>query len=276
MDPRSPAAVLIGAVCFGQPHWIGSSIILANVGLCQWAEFLDLAECALYNKIIPPRKDASPLKEVKTPSVLPIYGIGAVWLLYNLCFPMYKLWHLLLCTVLSAAVYLLLRKLCPPTVTYVKEPDPEPDTGNRQLDDAIRQGRNYIREIRRLNDEIPDQSLSDDLEEIERLTTEIFRQIEKSPEKLPKIRKMMNYFLPTTLKLVGKYAELQGQSALENVRTMLEEIRQLVSSVKAAFRKQLDNLYEHDVVDVTADIQVMEQMLSAHGLTDSADFKKEN
>ena len=61
-----------------------------------------------------------------------------------------------------------------------------------------------------------------------------------------------------------------------NVRTMLDEIRQLVSSVKAAFRKQLDNLYEHDVVDVTADIQVMEQMLAIHGLSDTNEMKKEN
>lgn len=215
------------------------------------------------------------MKEIKKPSVIPIYGIAAVWLVYNLFFPMYKLLHLLICAGLSAAVYFVLRKLCPPVVTYVKEPEPAPDTGNQELDEAILQGRRCAEEIRRLNDEIPDQQLSADLEEIEQLTREIFRQVERDQSKLPKIRKMMNYFLPTTLKLVRKYAELQGQQNLESVRTMLEEIRQMVSSVKAAFRKQLDGLYEHDVIDITADIQVMEQMIAAQGLADQKDFEME-
>lgn len=146
---------------------------------------------------------------------------------------------------------------------------------NPELDAAILQGRRYAEEIRRLNDEIPDEKLSSDLREIERLTREIFRQVEKDQNKLPKIRKMMNYFLPATLKLVRKYAELQGQASLGNVRSMLEEIRKTISTVAGAFRRQLDSLYEHDVVDVTADIQVMEQVLAAQGLSDETDFKME-
>ena len=212
------------------------------------------------------------MKEVKTPSVLPFYGLAAAVLVYNLFFPMYKLIHLLLCATVAAAVFVVLRKLCPPTITYVKEPEKAPDTGNAELDAAILQGRNYAAEIRKLNDAIPDQRLSADLDEIERLTREIFRQVERDQNKLPKIRRMMNYYLPTTLKLVGKYAELQDQASLESVHTMLEEIRGMVSTVAAAFRKQLDSLYEHDVIDITADIQVMEQMLASQGLAGQKDF----
>lgn len=212
---------------------------------------------------------------MKTPSALPFYGLAAAVLVYNLFFPMYKLIHLLLCAVVAAVVFAVLRKVCPPTVTYVEEPEPAPDTGNTELDAAILQGRTYAAEIRKLNDAIPDQRLSADLDEIERLTREIFRQVEQDQNKLPKIRRMMNYYLPTTLKLVGKYAELQGQASLESVRTMLEEIREMVSTVAAAFRKQLDSLYEHDVIDITADIQVMEQMLASQGLAGQKDFDVE-
>ena len=215
------------------------------------------------------------MKEVKTPSVLPFYGLAAAVLLYNLFFPMYKLIHLLLCAAVAAAVFVVLRKLCPPTITYVKEPEKAPDTGNAELDAAILQGRNYVAEIRKLNDAIPDQRLSADLDEIERLTREVFRQVERDQNKLPKIRRMMNYYLPTTLKLFGTYAELQDQASLESVRTMLEEIRGMVSTVAAAFRKQLDSLYEHDVIDITADIQVMEQMLASQGLAGQKDFEVE-
>lgn len=215
------------------------------------------------------------MKEVKRPSAIPIYGIAVVFLIYNLCFPMYKLIHLVICAALAAAVYFILRKVCPPVVAYVKEPEPVPDTGNPELDAAILQGRRYAEEIRRLNDEIPDEKLSSDLREIERLTREIFRQVEKDQNKLPKIRKMMNYFLPATLKLVRKYAELQGQASLGNVRSMLEEIPKTISNGGRRVPRQLDSLYEHDVVDVTADIQVMEQVLAAQGLSDETDFKME-
>ena len=174
-------------------------------------------------------------KEVKIPSVVPIYGIGAAVLLYNLLFPMYSLVHLLI---------------------YA------------ELDAAILQGRRYAEELRRLNDAIPDAALSQDLDEIERLTREIFRQVEQDQSKLTKIRRMMNYYLPTTVKLVRKYADIQGDTSLESVQTMQAEICRMIGSVKAAFRKQLDGLYEHDVIDITADIQVMEQMLAAQGLND--------
>ena len=207
-------------------------------------------------------------KEVKIPSVVPIYGIGAAVLLYNLLFPMYSLVHLLICAVLAAAVYAVLRKVCPAKTVTVEVPDPAPDTGNAELDAAILQGRRYAEELRRLNDAIPDAALSQDLEEIERLTREIFRQVEQDQSKLTKIRRMMNYYLPTTVKLVRKYADIQGDTSLESVQTMQAEICRMIGSVKAAFRKQLDGLYEHDVIDITADIQVMEQMLAAQGLND--------
>ncbi len=213
------------------------------------------------------------IQKVKKPSVIPIYSIAAVFVLYNLFFPMYQLVHLLICTGLSVVSYILLRKLCPDRIVEVEIPEPKPDTGNAELDEAIEQGRYYVSEIKRLNDAIPDEKLSATLDEIEVLVQQIFRQVEREQNKLPKIRKMMNYYLPTTVKLVRKYAELQEQRDLSSVNRMLDEIAGMLNTVNVAFRKQLDSLYEHDVIDITADIQVMEQMLAAQGLTDRKDFE---
>ena len=213
------------------------------------------------------------MKEVKKPSVIPVYGIAAVFLVYNLLFHMYKLWHLLLCAALAAAAYAVLRKVCPPEVTWVKEP--EPDTGNAELDAAIRQGRAAAAEIRALDEAIPDAALSASLASIASLVDAIFAQVEKEPDKLPKIRRMMAYYLPTTLKLVRKYKELQNEAALPNVKTMLDEIAAAVKTVEGALRRQLDSLYEHDVVDITADIQVLERILESQGLTGESVFEVE-
>lgn len=215
------------------------------------------------------------MQTIHKPSVLPIYGIAAVFVLYNLFFPMYQLIHFLICAALAAACYLVLRRVCPDRIVEVEIPEPKPNTGNAALDEAIEQGRYYIAELNRLNDAIPDQKLSDALYEIEDLVKKTMQQVEQEQRKLPEIRKMMQYYLPTTIKLVQKYAELQNRRELERVDQMLRQIETVLKTIQTAFRKQLDSLYEYDVVDITADIQVLEQMLASQGLTDQRDFETE-
>jgi len=140
----------------------------------------------------------------------------------------------------------------------------------------MEQGRSYLLDLRRLNDEIPEQAFSDELDEIERITGAIFDQVTSSPDKLPKIRTLLNYFLPTTVKLISQYAALQSQRGIDNVDQICIRIRQSVSQVKEALRKQLNNLYENDVIDVTAEIQVMEQLLINHGLADDTKQRSNN
>ena len=155
------------------------------------------------------------------------------------------------------------------------EPEREPDTGNAELAAAIRQGRAAAAEIRALDEAIPDAALSASLASIASLVDANFAQVEKEPDKLPKIRRMMAYYLPTTLKLVRKYKELQNEAALPNVKTMLGAIAAAVKTVEGALRRQLDSLYEHDVVDITTDIQVLERILESQGLTGESVFEVE-
>ncbi|MEA4965768.1 MAG: 5-bromo-4-chloroindolyl phosphate hydrolysis family protein [Oscillospiraceae bacterium] len=212
------------------------------------------------------------MKEVKKPSVVPIYGTGAAILLYNLLLPMYRPLHVLLCAALAVAGYLVLLHFFPGTTVYVEQPEPAPDTGSRELDEAILQGRETIAELRQLNERIPDAEVSQSLSDIERLTQEMFRQVEQQQQKLQSIRRMLNYYLPTTLKLVRKYAELQDQANLGSVSAMLGQIRDMLRTVETALQNQVTRLYENDAVDITADIRVMEQMLRSQGLSGEQDF----
>lgn len=213
------------------------------------------------------------MKEVKIPSAVPVYGAAVTVLLYCLVGKMYRLSDLLICAGLALLTYAVLNKLFPGTVKTVIEL--EKPTGNEPLDEAIRQGREATAELRRLNDAIPDEALSADLDEIAELTERIFRQVQKEPDKLPQIRQMMTYYLPTVIRLLGKYAELQKQADVPNVRKSLDEISSAVRTIRQAFRRQLDSLYEHDVIDITADVRVMEQMLRTSGLTDEHEFETE-
>lgn len=236
-------------------------------------------------------------KEQKKRSVLPIYAIGAVWLLYRDKLSTFR--GIVSCAIVSAIVYGILRIVLRGKKTQDKpeeaaqaqpvqpqpapekrpEPKPEPepqkedDTLSPELKSVIHQGETSIKTIRRLNDEIPDERMSAQIDLIERLTAQIFDSVRQKPEKLGQIRQFLNYYLPTTIKLMEQYVQLQNQSVkTENIDEGMQKIEGLLDKVIVAFRRQLDALYEADVVDITADIRVMEQMMAGEGLTEKKDF----
>ena len=154
------------------------------------------------------------------------------------------------------------------------EPEPQPKTtGNPALDAVLREGQTAVRRIQELNDAIPDYRMSAKLKQIEILTASILDQVAKKPDKLPEVRQFMNYYLPTTIKLLEQYGNLQDVGLQgENIQTGMERIEGMLDKVIVAFQKQLDGLFARDLVDITADIRVMEQMLAQNGLTNDKDF----
>ena len=228
----------------------------------------------------------------KKRSALPIYAIGIVWLLYAGKLNTFR--GILSCAVVSAIVYAILRIVLPGKKTdeppkaaapeqpqpkqaeKKPEPQPEPEPEEKlppELQSVIYQGKRAIADIRRLNDEIPDERISAQIDLIERLTAQIFDCVRKNPKKLSQIRQFLNYYLTTTIKLMEQYVTLQNQSLkTENITEGMQKIEDLLDKVIIAFQRQLDALFEADVVDITADIRVMEQMMASEGLTNKKDF----
>ena len=224
----------------------------------------------------------------KKRSALPIYAIGIVWLLYAGKLNTFR--GILSCAVVSAIVYAILRIVLPgkktdeppkaaaPEQPQPKKPEPQPEPEPEEklppeLQSVIYQGKRAIADIRRLNDEIPDERISAQIDLIERLTAQIFDCVRKNPKKLSQIRQFLNYYLPTTIKLMEQYVTLQNQSLkTENITEGMQKIEDLLDKVIIAFQRQLDALFEADVVDITADIRVMEQMMASEGLTNKKDF----
>lgn len=152
----------------------------------------------------------------KKRSALPIYAIGIVWLLYAGKLNTFR--GILSCAVVSAIVYAILRIVLPGKKTdeppkaaapeqpqpkqaeKKPEPQPEPEPEEKlppELQSVIYQGKRAIADIRRLNDEIPDERISAQIDLIERLTAQIFDCVRKNPKKLSQIRQFLNYYLPT-------------------------------------------------------------------------------
>lgn len=213
------------------------------------------------------------MQSVRKPSVVPIYTIAAVWLVYTLATGLHRLLDVAICAALSVGGYFLMRTFFPGTTVQVEVPEPEPDTGDRELDEVIRQGRASIAAIRRLNEQIPDDDISKNLSALEDLTRKIFARLEADKQHLPRCRQFLNYYLPTTIELLERYVTLQNQGLdTGDVRETMGRIAGMLYTIREAFTRQLDSLFAQDVVDINAEITVMEQMMQAQGLRDTKDF----
>ena len=129
-------------------------------------------------------------------------------------------------------------------------------------------GMEYLHKIRLVNDALPEQNISEKLDKLEGTCRKIFQYVEQHPNKLPQIRKLMNYYLPMTLKLVETYEQLENHrmstAAIEESKA---EIHSALDNINLAFENLFDKLLENDLMDLSADISVLETMLAQEGLT---------
>ncbi len=206
-----------------------------------------------------------------------ILTFGVVFVLYALLFPLYRVWDY----ILAAAVSLLLGRIVgimgsgldlKPNKQQEQEQAEEvlPETGDPAADEVIRKGNEMMRQIREENDLIPDPALSRQMDDLERLCGQIFKTVAERPKKAPQIRRFMDYYLPTTLKMLKSYRVMdQREVTGQNAQDARSRIVKAMGVVLTACGKQLETLYHDDMLDVTTDIEVLEQMLKRDGLVDT-------
>ncbi len=137
-----------------------------------------------------------------------------------------------------------------------------------KVQDIIKAGEEYISKIKACNDRIPGKEISAKISKIEYLVDQIFERVEQNPECVSDIRRLMDYYLPTTVKLLEAYAELDGMSVQgENIISSKKEIESTIDTLNEAFTKLLDSLFQEKAWDVSADISVLNTMLAQEGLT---------
>ncbi|MBE6961972.1 MAG: hypothetical protein E7445_05895 [Ruminococcaceae bacterium] len=130
-----------------------------------------------------------------------------------------------------------------------------------------------LRNIRRANDRIADPVLSSQIDRLEDITARIFRAVEDDPAKRSRIDTFLNYYLPTTQKLLDSYAEFEAAGVEgENLRQAKENIRKTMENIVEGFAYQLDALYKADAMNVDNDIRVMETMLRRDTASVEKDF----
>ena len=219
------------------------------------------------------------MSHVKQRSVLPVYLIGVVWLLWSLFAPLYRPIHYAILTLASLLVYFVGKIIFPdrgydipneaPTATQTPPRADEPKSnGNPEINALLDERALALSEMRRLNASIKDPKISAQITHLETTTGQIIDAVVKKPSKLPQIRKFMNYYLPTTLKLLNAYDRMDSTGISgTNIDGSKGRIENMMDTVCVAFSRQLDSLYGEEAMDISADITVMEQMLAQEGLS---------
>ncbi len=222
---------------------------------------------------------------VKKRSVLPVYFVGLTWLVWAwiLCLPLYRPAHYVMAALASLIAYYAGKMIFPDrgyeaqdAAQDVPRPEPRPQappkaekpksTGDPEIDALLVERDRAVGEMRRLNDSILDPKISAQIDRLEDTTGKIIDTVAASPSKLPQIRKFMNYYLPTTLKLLNAYDRMDSTGASgANIDGTKGRIEDMLETICAAFTRQLDDLYGQEAMDVSAEIRVMEQMLAQEG-----------
>ena len=130
-----------------------------------------------------------------------------------------------------------------------------------------------LAKIRDVNDRIPDEAMTEKINQIESITREIFRAVEQEPEKRGKIDRFMSYFLPTTLKLLESYANLERTNiAGKNISQSKKSIEIAMDTVVDGFKHQLDELYKSDAVSIETEVDVLTKMINRETVTAKQEF----
>lgn len=145
----------------------------------------------------------------------------------------------------------------------------EYDRLSPEVQKIVQAGDEYVRRIKAANDAIPGEVISAKISRMELLVDRIFDRVEQNPDSVNDMRRMMDYYLPTTMKLLEAYEELDAQPVQgENIISSKKEIEDTIDTLNIAFEKLLDSLFQDTAWDVSSDISVLHTMLAQEGLTE--------
>ncbi len=230
----------------------------------------------------------------------PIYIFGLVWLAYSMFFPLLQLSGFLLAMGLSLAASASLGRYLAQKLTELTgnanaetdaalqeaaipaaEKEAEKPRYAPEVEAILRDGSLAMREMGRLYGSIQNQEVRGKINELMSVSDKIVQDAIHDPSDVPQIRKFLDYYLPTTIKLLNAYDRMDSQGVEgENISGSKKSIEEMLDTAVEAYKKQLDSLFANQAMDIDTDIRVMNGMLAQEGLggksyLDFQEFMKE-
>ena len=224
-------------------------------------------------------------------SVGSIYSFAIAWLILSMFFPMFRILGIAACLLMSLGVAYIVSKVIAASRRKkaaqeaaeaeaerarkaAEAPPPvEKKSYGPEIDPIIEEGNRALSEMGRLYMSIKDPEVQKKINELMRITDKIVQNAIDDPSDIPQIKKFMNYYLPTTIKLLNSYDRMSAQGIEgENLDKSMKSINEMLDAAIVAYKKRLDSLFENQALDIETDIAVLNKMLAREGLSGEKDF----
>ena len=147
------------------------------------------------------------------------------------------------------------------------QPQPEPAPEQREETPLnLETARRFVQVLEKEQQLMQDPQAREELEQMQKIAAAICDWLEAHPESLPKARRFAEYYIPTTLKLLYTYNDVQGQQG-ENAENIRRDIAGILHTLNQAFDNLYDNLLSDVAMDVSSEIAALQGMLANDGLT---------
>ena len=218
----------------------------------------------------------------------PLYVFAILWLFSAMAFPLYEVWGLLLTLGLCVGGAFIAGRISAKRAMKKEQAEAEAaavkaaaeakkqaakKSYGPEIDPIIEEGNRALSEMGRLYMSIKDPEIRKKINEIMRITDKIAQDAIDDPKDIPQIKKFMNYYLPTTIKLLNAYDRMSSLGIEgENLDKSMKNINEMLDAAIVAYKKRLDSLFANQALDIETDIEVMNTMLAREGLTGEGDF----
>ena len=219
------------------------------------------------------------LKRKKRRGIHPLWVFALAYLFYSLAGPMLRFSALLiglgLASAACAAAEAVFREkaAADEVIPDVSElhPDADRERFSPAVESIIADGDLALREMGRLYGSIRNESVRQRINELMAVSDKIIQDAKEDEADVPQIRRFLDFYLPTTLKLLNAYdrmdaAEIEGST----VSGSKKSIEEMLDTAIAAYQKQLDALFENQALDIDAEIRSMKSMLSREGFGETS------
>lgn len=213
--------------------------------------------------------------------VSPIYTVAVIWIIYSAMYPPYNIGRLSVLALLSVAGFAAVRAIAKSRDSGKEQNDPaqeqkkdekkeEEKTYPPQVQAIIDEGKKAQQELGRLYASIPGLDVKKKIRDIMEVSDKIIQDAIDDPSDVPQIKKFLDYYLPTTIKLLNAYDRMGAQGIEgENISGTMGSIEEMLDTAIVAYKKLLDSLFADQAMDIETDIEVMNTLLRREGLSGS-------
>ena len=144
-------------------------------------------------------------------------------------------------------------------------PEPQPEEAESTVPLNLEVAQSFAQVLKKEKALMQDERAVEELDHMQKTTQAICDWLEAHPESLPKARRFAEYYIPTTLKLLHTYNDVQGQQG-ENAEAIRRDIAGILHTLNQAYDNLYDKLLSDMALDVSSEIAALQGMLANDGL----------